>query len=204
MEKIVAVKEEDVVLEASYIIVPPYLEDDAIALVNLPKKYNKNREHKILLEKAKEIRKLGNKLLNEKSKNVSTGRILAKEFEGISWHDERITQLPVNVQIDILRERGKEKDMKLWLLRPVEKLPNDDNPWEPWYDKAFGFVVRAKTEKDAREFAHKKAGDENRGEFLGNKNANTREPWKDKKYSTCIELTKNGELGVIIQDFASA
>ena len=29
--------------------------------------------------------------------------------------------------------------MRLWLLRPVE----GDSLWDPWYDKAFGFVVRA-------------------------------------------------------------
>lgn len=36
--------------------------------------------------------------------------------------------------------------MKLWLLRPVVGLDENDNPWWPWYDKAFGFVVRAETE----------------------------------------------------------
>ena len=94
--------------------------------------------------------------------------------------------------------------MKLWLLRPIQDLPDNDNPWEPWYDKAFGFVVRAKNEKEAREFAHQDAGEENRGEFLFKKTANTTEPWKNEKYSTCIELKKDGDAGVIIQDSASA
>jgi hypothetical protein len=51
--------------------------------------------------------------------------------------------------------------MTLWLLRPVENLPIDDNPWDPWYDKAFGFVILAETEADARALADKNAGDEN-------------------------------------------
>lgn len=94
--------------------------------------------------------------------------------------------------------------MKLWILRPVEGLDKKDNPWEPWYDKAFGFVIRAETEEDAREFAHSGAGDENRGEFLSTKTANTNQPWKDAKYSTCTELLPEGEAGVVMLDFATA
>lgn len=94
--------------------------------------------------------------------------------------------------------------MTLWLLLPVENLPPYDNPWEPWYNKAFGFVVRSTTETEARELAHKAAGDENRGEFLQTKSANTKAPWLDPKYSTCTELTAEGESGVVICDFASA
>ncbi len=74
--------------------------------------------------------------------------------------------------------------MKLWILTPVKGLDKKDNPWEPWYDKAFGFVVRAETEEEAREFAHSNAGDENRGESLSTKTTNTDQPWKDAKYST--------------------
>jgi len=50
--------------------------------------------------------------------------------------------------------------MPLWLLRPREDLPVEDNPWEPWYDKAFGFVVRAKTEAIARQLANADGGAE--------------------------------------------
>ena len=94
--------------------------------------------------------------------------------------------------------------MKLWLLRPVENLPDNDNPWEPWYDKVFGFVVRAETEAEARDMAHADAGHENRGEFLNDKIADTKEPWKDGKYSTCVELLPAGQAGVVISDFAAA
>lgn len=94
--------------------------------------------------------------------------------------------------------------MKLWLLRPVDGLAENDNPWEPWYDKAFGFVVRAETEAEARDMAHAGAGDENRGQFMNAKTANTQEPWKDAKYSTCVELLPDGPAEVVMQDFARA
>lgn len=94
--------------------------------------------------------------------------------------------------------------MKLWILRPVEDLPKGYGPWEPWYDKAFGFVVRAETEEEARKFAHECAGDENRGTFLGGKTADTNSPWLKAKYSTCVELRTEGEAGVVLQDFHAA
>lgn len=93
---------------------------------------------------------------------------------------------------------------RLWLLRPVDRLPNNDNPWEPWCDKSFGFVVCAESEEEARQLAHANAGDENRGEFLGGKTADTKSPWLDAKYSTCAELTPAHEKGIVLQDFNSA
>lgn len=90
--------------------------------------------------------------------------------------------------------------MKLWLLRPMPNLPKGDNPWDPWYDKTFGFVIRAKTEVDARALADKNAGSENRGRFLDKRIAKTTTPWTDPRYSSCVELTKRGEAGVIIED----
>lgn len=94
--------------------------------------------------------------------------------------------------------------MKLWLLRPVDGLKKNDNPWEPWYDKAFGFVVRAETEEEARALAHADAGDENRGEFMSRTIAATKQPWMDAKYSTCVELLPEGAAEVVMKDFASA
>jgi hypothetical protein len=89
--------------------------------------------------------------------------------------------------------------MKLWLLRPIPPGLTDDDPWDPWYDKAFGFVVRAETEEQARAFAHDNAGDENR-----EAKANTKEPWKNAKYSSCVELTADGDAEVVIKDFMAA
>jgi len=109
--------------------------------------------------------------------------------------------------------------MKLWLLRPVDGLKKNDNPWKPWYDKAFGFVVRADTEeearalahadagdenREARALAHADAGDENRGEFLSRAITDTKQPWMDAKYSTCVELLPEGAAEVVMKDFASA
>ena len=99
--------------------------------------------------------------------------------------------------------------MKLWLLRPVEGLPTDsrygdgheDNPWDPWYDKTFGFVIRAETEERAREIAQSEKGaetDYGRGPVGGFP------AWTDARYSTCIELTADGDEGVIIKDTHSA
>ena len=94
--------------------------------------------------------------------------------------------------------------MELWILEPARNLPGDDNPWEPWFDKSFGFIVRAETEKEARQIAHKNQGDEGCGEFLGRKIAESVSPWLDSKYSTCSVLTSEGKAEMIMQDFASA
>jgi hypothetical protein len=74
--------------------------------------------------------------------------------------------------------------MKLWILEPVD----DNKLWKPWYDKAFGFVVRAQSEGEARLLAAKMCGDEK-------ENA-----WLDSANSTCIELLPDGKEGVIIRD----
>lgn len=96
--------------------------------------------------------------------------------------------------------------MKLWLLKPVDKLDEQDNPWNPWYDKVFGFVVRAKTEKSARAIAHENAGDENRGIFMNRKISETTSPWLDPKYSQCLLLSENasGEKGLVLRDQRAA
>jgi hypothetical protein len=84
--------------------------------------------------------------------------------------------------------------MKLWILRPREGLSEGDNHWDPWYDKAFGFVVRAETEIDARQIAQNKTWSE----------SNTVSAWNDSKYSTCKELTSDGQAGMIIHDIAQS
>lgn len=88
--------------------------------------------------------------------------------------------------------------MKLWILKPNKNLDSNNDPWDPWYDKSFGFVILAETAKDARKCADENAGDENG--TLGKKI----HPWMDLKYSSCVELTADGETGVIMTDFASA
>jgi len=93
--------------------------------------------------------------------------------------------------------------MKIWILNARNDL-GDDDPWNPWYDKAFGFIVRAETEEQARQYAHSNAGDENRGSFLNKKIANTKTPWLESKYTTCEELTDSGDAGIIMRDFSAA
>lgn len=82
--------------------------------------------------------------------------------------------------------------MRLWLLRPVKD-------WSPWYDRAFGFVVRAEdaacarkaitTAKEKWDFG---SGDE--GEAV----------WLDETKTSCVELTVDGPQEVIMRDFRAA
>ena len=96
--------------------------------------------------------------------------------------------------------------MKLWLLRPSDNLPNENNPWIPWFDKAFGFVVRADTEEEARRLAEDESGDEEEYDYniATRTKTLTSTPWLDPSLSTCIELTDSGEPGIVIQDFHAA
>jgi len=90
--------------------------------------------------------------------------------------------------------------MKLWILRPRE-LPfgTKENPWDPWFDKAFGFIVRAEDEQGARKLADEESGDEKDLYQFPD-----RQPWTDSKYSTCEELFADGTTGVIMEEFRSA
>ena len=82
--------------------------------------------------------------------------------------------------------------MRLWLLRPCELLPDQYSPWSPWYDKNFGYVIRAETEARARQMAQDNAADEGGS------------AWIDPRYSSCVELTSDGDEAVIIIDHAAA
>lgn len=78
--------------------------------------------------------------------------------------------------------------MRLWLVRPHD----GDAAWEPWYDKAFGFVVRAATAEVAREIASRAAGDEGGA------------VWLDRSRSACVEITYEGSPQIVLRDFRSA
>jgi len=93
--------------------------------------------------------------------------------------------------------------MKLWLLRPTEALYNEISPWEPWYDKVFGFVVRAETEERAREIANLNGGNEV-GEPCNKPYRTGGDPWLNVALSSCIELKSDGDECMIIRDYASA
>lgn len=80
----------------------------------------------------------------------------------------------------------------LWLLHPVNP---SKAPWKPWYDKCFGFVIRANSENEARALADSEGGDEN---------DNALHPWLNPELSTCEPLSNKGKPGIVIQDFRSA
>ena len=92
--------------------------------------------------------------------------------------------------------------MKLWILRPLEFKTQDMNlhglgsgPWSPWYDKSFGFVVRADSETEARLLAAENCSGE--GE-----NA-----WLDEKLSFCEILgicPASSPPGIVMNDFHAA
>lgn len=82
--------------------------------------------------------------------------------------------------------------MKLWLIRPRD---TNGGAWYPWYDRAFGFVVRAETEEQARKFADAASGDEK---------GCREDAWLSPALSACEELTADGDPGIVIRDFAAA
>ena len=96
--------------------------------------------------------------------------------------------------------------MKLWYLEPLESSVRSGesrrDPWDPWYDKAFGFVVRAKNEVEARQFAAADAGDEAPSKWF--KSDDDFNPWLDSNYSSCTELTNEGVSDVVLRDFMSS
>ena len=55
--------------------------------------------------------------------------------------------------------------VKLYILRPVK----DAKEWDPWYDKAFGFVVSASSVKQARMLAADRCGDEGKAAWLSSR-----------------------------------
>lgn len=75
--------------------------------------------------------------------------------------------------------------MNLYLLRPIKD-------WEPWYDKVFGFVIRASSEDEARGLASLQAKDEGR------------QAWLRTTETACEILTDAGEPGVILRDCRDA
>ncbi len=78
--------------------------------------------------------------------------------------------------------------MKLWILRPIESC----GLWSPWFDKSFGFVVRAATEADARRLAASESADE--GE----------DAWLNSSNSTCVTLDEGDQEEVVMCDFKAA
>jgi hypothetical protein len=73
----------------------------------------------------------------------------------------------------------------IWFLEAIE-------PWEPWYDKTFSFVVSAKNEVIARVIASDNHGDE--GKHV----------WLDPQKTRCRILTGNEPKGLICRNHLGA
>lgn len=96
--------------------------------------------------------------------------------------------------------------MKLWLLVPKKDLSADNDPWKPWYDKVFGFVICAEIAEEARQIAHENAGDENVSwDSEAEKYVwDALMPWLNPEFSTCVELLPEGEARVVLRRYRSA
>ena len=87
--------------------------------------------------------------------------------------------------------------MKLYILRQVKE-------WEPWYDTARGFIVRAESEQAARQLIYdysKDCGiwqDDLKSGYEG------KEVWLNPELTTCTELNPKGKSEIIMRDFHHA
>jgi hypothetical protein len=84
--------------------------------------------------------------------------------------------------------------MKLWLLKRPEGA-------SPLYDTNWGFVIRAKSEKAAREMASAIPGDENRYSWEGSRRIIVDSPWLHSEQTTCVPLAARGETEIVLRDF---
>ena len=86
-----------------------------------------------------------------------------------------------------------DTEMKLWILKPREVVYGTElDLWKPWYDKAFGYIVRAESEEEARKLGTLGSGIE------------AAEAWLDAKYPTCEELLPEGKSEIVLSDINHA
>jgi hypothetical protein len=79
--------------------------------------------------------------------------------------------------------KPREKKMKLWILERIKGGPRIGN------DECVAFVVRAKTEEDARALSSANATDK------------SEKIWLNDKQSSCEVLKEQGVAGVVLCDF---
>lgn len=88
--------------------------------------------------------------------------------------------------------------MKFWRLAPRHDMlwwcVDGKDPWSPYRERAFGFVVRAEDAEAARWLAHQAGG-------LENETVDGVAPWLDANYSTCEELRDDGNAEVLLVNF---
>jgi len=80
--------------------------------------------------------------------------------------------------------------MKIWLLQPVEEYEDDIFT----YDCAYGFVIRAESEEQARQIANANGGNEST-----DTDKKISHPWLDPEYSYCEILTAKGKAGIVLK-----
>ena len=91
--------------------------------------------------------------------------------------------------------------MKLWLLKPIDDKAGH---WQGHWDSVFGFVVRAESEKLAREMVNPEGEDENTNFSLYvNGDPLCYDVWLDPEQTTCVELLPVGESTIILTDSCS-
>lgn len=84
--------------------------------------------------------------------------------------------------------------MKLWLLRALDNLPRDRDPWREAHGRVFGFVIRAETEEEARQIASWHRGAEDRSRWMDDPSV-----WQNPKLTTCTELMPDGDAGLVMR-----
>lgn len=91
--------------------------------------------------------------------------------------------------------------MNLYHLEP--RAPKR-KPWDPWYDKCFGFVIRAETESQARLMASVQSGDEDG--LMSKEEKKKDSVWLAPHLTVCHEIAYNvsGKEDTIIRDFHAA
>jgi len=88
--------------------------------------------------------------------------------------------------------------MKLWKLGPQKEYKGQNSVFD-WGCK-WGFIIRAKSEEDARKFAHKNAGREKHVD-IDRENGIKKDTWMEPKYTYCIEIPVEGKKEIILEEF---
>jgi hypothetical protein len=83
--------------------------------------------------------------------------------------------------------------MKLWLLAKGNIPSGVVSPWfRVKCDMVCTFIIRAEDEASARKIADSQGGKENQSGFS---------PWLNESFTTCVELTGDGNAEVILSDY---
>jgi hypothetical protein len=95
----------------------------------------------------------------------------------------------------ILRRGPVVTTTAIWILEPRTDLPENDDPWKPWFNRCFGMAVEASAEQEAREIAHEKCV------CCDQTILRDRRVFLDSRYTTCVELRPTGQSRLILADY---